>query len=80
MGHRRKFNSPNLLKSLVRLIRKKQAMWRRGKIAGDFIAYKRNEARFAIRQFHNFEKSLLQTGKQTSWKICQINHCYNEWN
>ena len=46
-------------------------------IAGDFTAYRhaRNEARFAIRQFHNnFEISLLQAGNRTAF-FKYVNKC-----
>ena len=74
ISYRIKFNSPDLLKSIVKFIRKKQAMWCRGKIAGDFTAYRhaRNEVRFTIRQFHSkFEQSLLQTSNRKAFLACK---------
>ena len=70
MSHRRKFNSSDLHKSIVRFTRKKQAMWCQEKITDNFITcrYARDPARFARRHFHNiFVKSLLQNSNRTEF-------------
>ena len=52
----------DLPRSIVKLIHKKRATWRRGKRTGDFVEYRiaRNIVRSAIREFHTgCERAML---------------------